>query len=364
MSTSLLPSKTVLPTTPETAKKTELLFGGIGFTLVIAMLGFGLAQLPGFNRIGQLGCSILLAVLYRQFVGYPESLRPGIRFASQQLLRLAIVLFGLKLNLDIVLQQGLPLLARDAATIAFSIIVTLLIGKWLKADFSLSLLLGIGTGVCGAAAIAAVSPILKAKEDDTAIGAGLVAFVGTLFSVGYTLLRPLLPMSELQYGVWSGVSLHEIAHVVLAAEPAGPDALAVAILAKLGRVFLLIPLSFLLMYGMKRTAGTLSLNPSAAKPAAGFGPKPKAAIPFPWFLLGFISASVIGTYALGTWIPVKDAFLGDISTLTGFLLTMAMVGLGLNVNLRELRSKALLPLIAMLITSLLLSVGTWISLIL
>ncbi len=363
MATPLIPSKAVL-TTPETTKKADLLFGGIGFTLVIAMLGFGLAQLPGFNRIGQLGCSILLAVLYRHFVGYPEALRPGIRFASQQLLRLAIVLFGLKLNLDVVLQQGLPLLARDAATIAFSIAATLLIGKWLKADFSLSLLLGIGTGVCGAAAIAAVSPILETKEDDTAIGAGLVAFVGTLFSVGYTLLRPLLPMSELQYGVWSGVSLHEIAHVVLAAEPAGPDALAVALLAKLGRVFLLIPLSFLLMYGMKRANRKRSLDPTAAKPADEYAAKPRAAVPFPWFLLGFISASVIGTYALGTWIPVKDTSLSGISTLTGFLLTMAMVGLGLNVNLRELRSKALRPLLAMLITSVLLSTGTWLSLIL
>ncbi|MDU2243508.1 MAG: putative sulfate exporter family transporter [Paenibacillus sp.] len=351
-------------TTPETTKKADLLFGGIGFTLVIAMLGFGLAQLPGFNRIGQLGCSILLAVLYRHFVGYPEALRPGIRFASQQLLRLAIVLFGLKLNLDVVLQQGLPLLAWDAATIAFSIAATLLIGKWLKADFSLSLLLGIGTGVCGAAAIAAVSPILETKEDDTAIGAGLVAFVGTLFSVGYTLLRPLLPMSELQYGVWSGVSLHEIAHVVLAAEPAGPEALAVALLAKLGRVFLLIPLSFLLMYGMKRANRKRPLDPTAAKPADEYAAKPRAAVPFPWFLLGFISASVIGTYALGTWIPVKDTSLSGISTLTGFLLTMAMVGLGLNVNLRELRSKALRPLLAMLITSVLLSTGTWLSLIL
>ncbi|GJM79942.1 hypothetical protein HMSSN139_24380 [Paenibacillus sp. HMSSN-139] len=73
---------------------------------------------------------------------------------------------------------------------------------------------------------------------------------------------------------------------------------------------------------------------------------------------------MIGTYALGNWIPVKDTSLSGISTLTGFLLTMAMVGLGLNVNLRELRSKALRPLLAMLITSVLLSTGTWLSLIL
>ncbi|WP_068783052.1 YeiH family protein [Paenibacillus phocaensis] len=361
MAASLFPFKTGL-TTPQTAKKADLLIGGIGFTLVIAMLGFGLAQMPGFNRIGQLACSLFLAVLYRQLVGYPEALRPGIQFASQRLLRLAIVLFGLKLNLEVVFQQGLPLLARDVATIAFSIIATLLIGKGLKADFSLSLLLGIGTGVCGAAAIAAVSPLLNSKEDDTAVGVGLVAIVGTLFSVAYTFLRPLLPMSALQYGAWSGVSLHEIAHVVLAAEPAGPDALALALLAKLGRVFLLIPLSFLLMYGMQRARRKAALKSNAGRSAAGNVSEPRAAVPFPWFLLGFIAASVIGTYGFGTWIPVPDTALQNLSTLTGFLLTMAMVGLGLNVNLRELRSKALRPLLAMLITSALLSAGTWLSL--
>lgn len=128
----------------------------------------------------------------------------------------------------------------------------MLLAKLFKANSSLSLLLGIGTGVCGAAAIAAVSPILKAKDEDTAIGAGIIALVGTIFAITYTILRPFLPLTDLQYGVWSGVGLHEIAHVALAGAPAGPDALAIALLAKLGRVFLLVPLSFILMYWMKR----------------------------------------------------------------------------------------------------------------
>ena len=103
---------------------------------------------------------------------------------------------------------------RDVISVIFAIALTLLIAKWLKADMSLSLLLGIGTGVCGAAAIAAVSPILKAKEKDTALGAGLIAFLGTIVAIGYTLVQPRL--TDTQYGVWSGVSLHEIAHVALA----------------------------------------------------------------------------------------------------------------------------------------------------
>lgn len=317
--------------------------GGVGFTLAIALLGWGTAQIPGFDRMGPLACAIALAVAYRHFLGYPERLRQGIQFSSKILLRLAIVLFGLKLNIGVVLQDGLGLLVRDVATIAFAIGLTVWLGKRFKADSAVTLLLGIGTGICGAAAIAAVSPILNSKDEDTAIGAGMIALVGTIFAVGYALLRPFLPMSAVDYGAWSGVSLHEIAHVALAAAPAGQDALATGLLAKLGRVLMLVPLSLLLLAWKKRS-GTMQTG---------------AKLDFPWFLLGFIVMSVFGSYVLGKHILVPESIMSGLSAGTTLLLSMAMVGLGLNVNLKQLRSKALRPLAAMAITSVLLSVLTY-----
>lgn len=317
-----------------------LWLGGITFTFVIALLGLGLSKLPVFDRVGQLACAILIALMYRQVAGYPESIRPGIQYSAKKLLRYAIILFGLKLNVDVILHKGLWLLVRDTGTIIFAIGVTVLIAKLLKADKSLSLLLGIGTGVCGAAAIAAVSPILKAKEEDTAIGAGIIALMGTVFAIGYTIIRPFVALSSINYGIWSGVSLHEIAQVALAAAPAGSNALAVALLAKLGRVFLLVPLSFILMVWMKRK-GKLEEN--------------QGEIEFPWFLVGFIFMSLVGSYVIGKYIFVSAAVMNEVAAFTTFVLTMAMVGLGLNVSLRDLRTKALRPLIAMTITSVILS---------
>ncbi|WP_019120961.1 YeiH family protein [Brevibacillus massiliensis] len=322
-----------------------LWLGGIAFTFAVSLLGFGLAKVPGFDHVGPLASAIVIAVVYRQMWGYPEAIRSGIQFSTKKLLRLAIILYGLKLNIDIVFHQGLGLLALGAGAIVFSILLTLLLSKWLKADFSLSLILGVGTGVCGAAAIAAVSPIVKAKAEDTAIGVGIIALVGTVFSVIYTIVRPSLPISATDYGIWSGISLHELAHVALAGAPAGQDALAIALLAKLSRVLLLVPLCFILMYWMKR-AGKLE---SGGK------------IEFPWFLIGFILMSLIGSYVLGSCIPVSEAVMGDVSNLTSFILTMAMVGLGLNVSLRDVRTKALRPLLAMVITSVLLSVVSFIA---
>jgi uncharacterized integral membrane protein (TIGR00698 family) len=325
-------------TNARTSSNLSLGAGGSGFTFLFALLAYGLAKIPGFDHIGPLACSIIMAVIYRQIWGYPEKIRFGIEFSSKKLLRYAIILYGLKLNIDVVIHQGLGLLLRDVGTALFAIVLTIFLAKWMKADSGLSLLLGIGTGICGAAAIAAVSPIIKAKEEDTAIGAGIIALVGTLFAIGYTILRPYLHLTNIQYGIWSGVGLHEIAHVALAAAPAGRDALAIGLLAKLGRVLLLVPLSFILMYWMKRTK-----------------------IEFPWFLIGFIIMSIFGSYVVGEHLVLPKTIMDDISTLTTFLLTMAMVGLGLNVSIKTLRTKALKPLIAMFITSILLSFFTFLT---
>ncbi len=279
---------------------------------------------------------------YRQIFGYPEAIRSGIAFSAKRLLRAAIILYGLKLNIDIVLSDGLGLLVRDAGVIIFAIAATVWLAKVFKADKQISLLLGVGTGVCGAAAIAAVAPIIKAKEEDTAIGVGIIALMGTIFAIIYTILRPVLPLDAIQYGVWSGTSLHEVAHVALAGAPAGEDGLAMALLAKLGRVFLLVPLCFILIYIMKRKSKNTE--------------EPEAKIEFPWFLVGFIVLSILGSYVFGHSIPVSDGLMEGVFTLTTWLLTAAMVGLGLNVSLKDLRTKAVRPLAAMTVTSVALSI--------
>lgn len=316
---------------------------GIGFTLIIAMFGFLLATLPGLNHIGALACAILLALVFRQIFGYPERLRTGIQFSSKKLLRLAIILYGLKLNMIIIFHQGFPLLLRGAVTIIFSIAVLMLLAKWLKADLNLSLLLSVGTGICGAAAIAAVSPIIKAKDEDMAMGVGIIALVGTAFSIIYTLIYPVLPISLIDYGKWVGISLHEIGHVALAAAPAGSDALANALLAKLARVFLLVPVCFILMIWMKKKGKM----------------EGEAKIEFPWFLIGFIVMSFVGSFIIGREVVVSKKLMSDIAGFTSFILTMSMTGLGLNISLKELRTKAIRPLIAIIITSILLSFLTF-----
>ncbi len=320
--------------------KNPYFYLGILFTFAIAAIGTIAAKLPVLSNIGAMLTAIIIAVIYRNVAGYPEKLRAGIQFSAYKILRLAIILYGFKLNIDIVLKKGGLLLVHDALSIIIAIVLTLFFAKLFKAEKKLSLLLGVGTGVCGAAAIAAVSPIVEADDEDTAIGAGIIALVGTIFTVVYTLIRPFLPISDTLFGIWSGISLHEIAHVAAAASPVGSDALVIALLAKLGRVFLLIPLCFILSFIMHRK------NQG--------GPSKKSA-PFPWFLIGFLATSILGTYC-----NIPQNIITTFSNVIGpFLLASGMVGLGLNVHLSHLRSRALRPLLSMFIASIILSVFSY-----
>ncbi|WAA12715.1 YeiH family protein [Fervidibacillus halotolerans] len=331
-----------METVEQQKMKSFPMIGGVGFTFLIAVIGWGLAQLPGFAKLGPMALAIIIAIIYRQIWDYPISISRGIQFSAKMILRFAIVLYGLRLNIQLIIQDGLGLLAIDGFVIIFAIGITVLIAKKMNANPSISLLVGIGTGVCGAAAIAAVSPILKTKDEDTAISVGLIALIGTVFALLYSFLFPFLPIDAESYGIWSGISLHELAHVALAAGVAGQDALAIGLLAKLGRVFLLIPLSFTLLYLEKRKGEN----------------NEKAKITFPWFLIGFVVMSIIGSY-ITTYNPMGTASLLDpIADISSFLLTMAMVGLGLNIHLQQVRKKALKPLATLVITSILLSIVT------
>ncbi|MCO0862210.1 YeiH family protein [Staphylococcus pasteuri] len=309
---------------------------GILFTFIIAIISLVLSKLPVLSQIGGLSIAILIAILYRHFKGYPEDYKSGITFSSKYLLKIAIVFYGLKLNIDEILGHGGQLLLMDACVIVFSILFTYFISRIVKADTSITTLLGVGTGICGAAAIAAIAPIIKSRDKDTAISVGIIALVGTVFSLIYTFIYSIIHISPVHFGIWSGTSLHEIAQVVLAGNYAGVESLKIALLAKLGRVFLLIPVILIFIFIVK---------------FKNKNDKQAHHIDFPYFLIGFILMALINTY-----IPIPHALLKIIEVVTNIFLLMAMVALGLNVSFKDLKSKALKPLFIIIFVSICLSI--------
>ncbi|MBO8138450.1 MAG: putative sulfate exporter family transporter, partial [Desulfotomaculum sp.] len=218
-------------------------FQGLVLTIVVGVLAQNIIQLPFFSVTGPMIIAILVGMAWRAFMGIPKYADTGISFASKRLLRYGIVLMGVRLNLDAITAAGPQIILLDVSVIITAVVVICYLGKILAVEEKLALLTAVGTGVCGAAAVAAVAPTIKANQDETVVSVASVAVLGTIGSILYILLKPFLGLSLDKYGIFVGATLHEVAHVIAAAQPAGDSAANMAILTKLGRVALLIPVT-------------------------------------------------------------------------------------------------------------------------
>ncbi|MFJ8265080.1 YeiH family protein [Peribacillus asahii] len=326
------------PYTEEQQKKI-FFFRGIGLTFVIALFAKCLAWLPFFNIMGQLVIAILIGMTWRAVFKVPDVLLAGANFSSKKLLRFGIILLGMRLNFVDIIDAGPNVFALAVINMILTLIIVYGLARLFKVDENLGILTACGTAICGAAAVVAVAPQLKAKDNEIAIAAATVAILGTIFTMSYTVLYPIMHLSSHGYGIFSGATLHEIAHVIAAAEPAGKDAIDTAIIVKLTRVALLVPVAIVIGMWMNRSKNnkrdTTSWTP----------------IPIPWFIFGFLSMSVINSLGI---IP---AYLVHYIVLLAYtFIAMAMAGLGLNVDIVIFRKLGFKPFSAGLIGSILLSI--------
>jgi uncharacterized integral membrane protein (TIGR00698 family) len=314
---------------------------GIGLTLIIAVIAKFLAGIPFLSIMGQLVIAILIGIVWRAIVGVPEVLAAGTNFSSKKLLRLGIILLGMRLNLMDIVHAGPKVFLIAVIVIAFTLSVVYGLARLFKVEKRLSILTACGTAICGAAAVVAIAPQIKARDDETAIGAAMVAILGTIFTLLYTFLYPILGFSPLGYGIFSGATLHEIAHVIAAAAPGGSDAVDMAVIVKLTRVALLVPVAILVGIWAGR----------AERKAQGESSKFSwKSVPIPWFILGFLAVSGINSLGI-----IPDAAASFIVTCAYMLIAMAMAGLGLNVDLVTFRRLGMKSFAAGLIGSVLLS---------
>lgn len=229
---------------------------GIGITLLIAIVAKYLAELPFLNIMGQLVIAILIGMVWRAAIGVPHEAIAGTNFASKKLLRFGIILLGMRLNLVDIAKAGPKVLVIAAVVITFTIFVVYGLTKVFKVEKKLGILTACGTAICGAAAVVAIAPQVKAKDDETAVGAAIIAILGTIFTLIYTLLYPVLGFSPYGYGVFSGATLHEIAHVIAAAAPGGSTAVDIAVIVKLTRVAMLVPVAILIGLWFGKSEGS------------------------------------------------------------------------------------------------------------
>ena len=309
------------------------LWYGLVFTFIAAVLSSALAEVAPFSAMGALVTAILLGVFWRFTAGVPEQALPGITFSSRHLLRLGIVLLGARLHLEDIYEAGFNAFFIAASGLLIVLLFIYFAARALKIDKTLSLLTACGTAVCGASAIAAIAPIVKAEQKTTTASIAIIAVVGTVFSVSYTFLFPYLEMNAYEYGVLSGGTLHEVAHAVAASEAGGTVSEDNALVTKLTRVALLIPVALVIamLQGRKEKQDS-------------------HAIPVPWFIFGFLAMSLANTFNLLS--ESTAAFM--VSASYGFL-GMAMAGFGMQMPAASFKTISLKMLLVAVCGSLLLS---------
>jgi len=303
--------------------------GGLLLTLMIALLATWLAQWPFFSFMGPMILAILIGMGLRPLLPTAAGLQAGIAFSSKSILRLGIILLGLRLNLQQIASAGMAVLGLDLLVIMLTIPFMWWLGKQLQIHPTLRTLLAVGTAICGAAAIVAVAPILRARPERVAVAVAYIAMTGTFFAIGYSILYTIWQPSPVLYGAFVGATLHEVAHVVAAGAVGGPASADMAILVKLGRVLLLMPVVFLFLW---REIRKQDRDTHAATQATQGEQKLKQAPPIPWFIFGFL-----GMATLQTLLPLPASWTRQGIQASTLFLAMGMAGLGLGVHVSVLK---------------------------
>lgn len=299
---------------------------GLLLTAAIAALAFLPRALTGAAMLNPLVVAILLGIALRAIMGLPAWAPRGLALSQKRLLRIAIAFLGLQIGIGQIAEIGLAGVAIALACLAATFLFTRALGRWLGVERELTILIAAGTSICGASAIAAVNSATRAPEEDAAYAIACITLFGTAAMLLYPLIAALLPLGPHGYGLWSGVSLHEIGQAVAAAFQQGDAAGQTGTIAKLLRVAMLPAMVLLLAWRGARNCRKRGIA--------------QAPIAMPWFVLGFI-----GLMILGNIVDIAPTLKAHANDATIFLLCMGLAAMGLATDLTKIRAKGLRPLL-------------------
>jgi uncharacterized integral membrane protein (TIGR00698 family) len=312
---------------------------GIVLSVAIGLLALLLGE--RYPLIGGPVIGIVLGILVRNTLSPGERFAPGIAFAGKYVLQWSIIALGFGLSLSQVAHTGLQSLAVTMVTMTVAFLSAWCLGRWLGVDGKLQILIGVGTAICGGSAIAAVTPILRPDEHDTAFAISTIFLFNVVAVLLFPLLGHLMHMSDQGFGLWAGTAINDTSSVVAAGYSYSKAAGDFATIVKLTRATLIIPVCLVLAFAV---AAHAKRRQKAGEDMGDF----RLASVFPWFILWFLVASAIRTAGL---IPL--AIQPAIPGVAQFLIIVALTGIGLSADLRRMASTGVRPI--------LLGLGVWIA---
>ncbi len=323
-------------------------FHGLLFIALFALASFYIAEIKFVKElsISPLIVGIILGIIYANtlYKKLPAAWLPGIKFCTKQILRLGIILYGFRLTLNDVYAVGLPAIAVDSIIVCCTLTLGILLGKVLKMDSQTAIMTATGSSICGAAAVLGAEGVVKCESYKTAIAVSTVVIFGTIAMFLYPIMYRsglLDGMSDTAFAIYTGATLHEVAHVAGAGNAMDPtDVLGIAgtaTITKMIRVMMLAPVLIVM---------SICLSYFKKNDSANSNQKTRITVPFFAFyfllviILNTILSSVLGAQSVKE-IPLN----GTIEYIDTFLLTMAMTALGVETSFDKFKKAGAKPFI-------------------
>ena len=273
--------------------------------LLITLFSCAAFYIGDMNMVKSLSLSpmivgIILGMLYANSLrnNLPETWVPGILFCSKRILRIGIILYGFRLTFQDVTAVGLSAVCIDAVIVTTTICGGVIIGRLLKMDRDIALLTSVGSGICGAAAVLGAESAIRTKPYKTAVAVATVVIFGTLAMFLYPALyrSGVIDLSPEAMGIFTGSTIHEVAHAVGAGNAMGPVVSNSAIIVKMIRVMMLVPVLLVLSYSVAR---------AAVKAGMGKQETDGGKISIPWFAILFLRSEErrVGKECRSRWSP-------------------------------------------------------------
>ena len=322
---------------PFSKEKRKDTISGIIFVAIFAAAATMISDISTMKALGisPLVVGIVMGIFYANTLHnhIPRAWDGGITFSGKKILRFAIVFYGFRITFQQIAEVGIDGFMVSLIMLSTTFILGTYLGhKVFKMDKDTSMLTASGAAVCGAAAVLATEPVLKAEEHKTAIAVSMVVLFGTISMFLYPILftSGILDMSAREFGIYVGGTIHEVAQVVaVPASVPGLDQVAsdAAVIVKMTRVIMIAPMLIIL---------GIYLSYSAKKSGGEVG---KVSLVIPWFAVYFVGMAGFNSLSL-----VPSDIVNIINEIDTFLLTMAMTALGMGTRFAKFKGLGLAPL--------------------
>ncbi|HEY9096790.1 MAG TPA: YeiH family protein [Hydrogenophaga sp.] len=340
-------AKTHRPLPLHGAQRAVQILPGLALAGALSFAAIALGRLDWLqhNGISALTIAIVLGMLVGNtaYARIAPASAAGVAFSKQTLLRLGIILYGLRLTFQDIGRVGLAGVLIDALVVGSTFSLSWFLGtRVFGLDRKTAMLIGAGSSICGAAAVMATEPVVRGRAEQVTVAVSTVVVFGTLAMFLYPTLYHLnenyrlVAMSSAAYGIFAGSTIHEVAQVVAAGNAVGIDAGNTAVITKMVRVMMLTP--FLIVLSLYFTCAK-DTGAAQSTPEADCSRNSPGQVRIPWFTLGFVAVSGLNSLTL---LPqqVVIAML-DFDTV---LLAMAMAALGLTTHVSAIRRAGIKPL--------------------